>query len=104
MQSNRLMRSLMDVTMPEREFNPFSFMQRHIGPQADDVPRMLEVVNAPSLDALIEEAMPSDIRQSQPLDFGPALSEREFLTKMRAIASRNRTMVSLIGQGYYGTH
>jgi hypothetical protein len=54
MQSNRLMRSSMDVTI--RAFDPFSFAQRHIGPQADDVRRMLQVVNAPSLDALIDEA------------------------------------------------
>jgi glycine dehydrogenase len=104
MQSNRLMRSSMDVTTAERAFNPFSFTQRHIGPQVDDMRRMLQVVGAPSLDALIDEAMPGDIRQTQPLRFGPALSEPELLAKMRAIASRNHTMVSLIGQGYYGTH
>ena len=104
MQSNRLMRSSMDVTVAERAFDPFSFAQRHIGPQAHDVRRMLQVVNAPSLDALIDEAMPGDIRQTQPLSFGPALSEPELLAKMRGIASRNRAMVSLIGQGYYGTH
>ena len=47
---------------------------------------------------------PVDIRQTQPLGFGPPLSEPELLAKMRAIASRNHAMVSLIGQGYYGTH
>ena len=104
MQSNRLMRSSTDVTTTERAFNPFSFAQRHIGPQADDMRRMLQVVGAPSLEALIDEAIPGDIRQTRPLSFGPALSEPELLAKMRAIASRNRSMVSLIGQGYYGTH
>ena len=104
MQSNRLMRSSTDVTTAERAFNPFSFAQRHIGPQADDMRQMLQVVGAPSLEALIDEAIPGDIRQTRPLSFGPALSEPELLAKMRAIASRNRSMVSLIGQGYYGTH
>ena len=104
MQSNRLMRSSMDVTLAEQAFDPFSFAQRHIGPQAHDVRRMLQVVNTPSLDALIDEAMPGDIRQTQPLSFGSPLSEPELLAKMRRIASRNRPMVSLIGQGYYGTH
>jgi glycine dehydrogenase len=94
----------MDVTMAERAFDPFNFAQRHIGPQADDMRRMLQVVGAPSLDALIDGAMPADIRQKQPLDFGAALSEPELLAKMRAIASRNRATVSLIGQGYSGTH
>ena len=104
MQSNRLMRSSMDVTVAEQAFDPFSFAQRHIGPQAHDVRRMLQVVNTPSLDALIDEAMPGDIRQTQPLSFGSPLSEPELLAKMRRIAARNRAMVSLIGQGYYGTH
>ena len=104
MQSNRLTRSSMDMTVALRAFDPFSFAQRHIGPQADDVRQMLQVVGAPSLDALINEAMPGDIRQTQPLSFGPTLSEPELLAKMRAIASRNRVMVSLIGQGYYGTY
>jgi glycine dehydrogenase len=94
----------MNVTVPERALDPFSFAQRHIGPQAHDVRRMLQVVNAPSLDALIDEVMPDDIRQTKPLSFGPALSEPVFLAKMRRIAARNQTMVSLIGQGYYGTH
>jgi len=94
----------MDVITAERAFNPFSFAQRHIGPQADDVRRMLQVVGAPGLEALIDEAIPGDIRQTRPLSFGPALSEPELLAKMRAIASCNRLMVSLIGQGYYGSH
>ena len=59
MQSNRLMRSSVDVTGAERAFDPFSFAQRHIGPQAHDVRWMLQVVNAPSLDALIDEAIPA---------------------------------------------
>jgi glycine dehydrogenase len=104
MQSNRLMRPSVDVTGAERAFDPFSFAQRHIGPQAHDVRWMLQVVNAPSLDALMDEAIPADIRQTEPLNFGPALSEPELLTKMRGIASRNQATVSLIGQGYYGTH
>jgi len=72
MQSNRLMRSSTDVTTAERAFNPFSFAQRHIGIQADDMRRMLQVVGAPSLEALIDEAIPDDIRQTRPLSFGPA--------------------------------
>ena len=104
MQSNRLMRTSAEVLTAERAFNPFSFAQRHIGPQADEVRRMLQVVGVPNLEALIDEAMPADIRQARPLDIGPALCEAELLAKMRAVASRNRSMISLIGQGYYGTH
>src|SRR6516165_3758747 len=107
MQSNRLLRTSPDTSdMVMAEPSPASsdFIHRHIGPQADDVNRMLEVVGAPSLEALIDEAIPAAIRQRRPLDFGLPLSEQELLAKMRAIAARNRAMVSLIGQGYYGTH
>ena len=87
----------------ETSFDPFNFRHRHLGPSSDDIQRMLQVVGAPTLDALIDEAIPGDIRQA-PLDLGPALSEPQLLAKMRDVASRNRPMISLIGQGYYGTH
>ena len=88
----------------ETSFDPFDFRHRHIGPSPNDIRRMLEVVGAPTLDALIDEAIPDDIRQARPLDFGPALSEPQLLARMRDVASRNHSMTSLIGQGYYGSH
>src|SRR5262249_14477241 len=102
MQSNRLPQPSTNATT--ESFNPFNFARRHIGPQADDVKRMLRAVGASNLEQLINEAIPADIRQTEPLDLGPALSEPQLLTKMRSVASRNRAMISLIGQGYYGTH
>ncbi len=65
---------------------------------------MLRVIGASTLDALMDEAIPVDIRQARPLALGLALSEPELLARMRGVASRNRAMTSLIGQGYYGTH
>ena len=47
----------------ETSFDPFHFRHRHLGPSSDDVQRMLQVVGAPTLDALIDEAIPGDIRQ-----------------------------------------
>ena len=47
--------------------------------------------------------MPASIRQAEPLHWGPALSERDTLFHMRQVASKNRILTSLIGQGYYGT-
>ena len=88
----------------ETSFDPFDFRHRHIGPSPNDTRRMLDVVGAPTLDALIDEAIPDDIRQARPLDFGPALSEPQLLARMRDVASRNHSMTSLIGQGYYGSH
>ncbi|HET6839098.1 MAG TPA: aminomethyl-transferring glycine dehydrogenase [Bradyrhizobium sp.] len=80
-----------------------SFKRRHIGPSPRDISAMLETVGAKSLDALIAETLPSSIRQTTPLDLGPALSETEALAHMSELASRNQVFTSLIGQGYSGT-
>src|SRR5213592_4032105 len=47
---------------------PEHFQYRHIGPDAADAAEMLKVVDAPSLDALIDEAIPSRIRLRKPLN------------------------------------
>jgi glycine dehydrogenase len=65
---------------------------------------MLAVIGVDSLEQLVAETVPSSIRQSAPLDIGPALSEVEALARLSEIASRNQVMTSLIGQGYHGTY
>src|SRR3954454_18723261 len=80
-----------------------TFARRHIGPSPRDVAAMLETVGATSLSALIGETLPASIRQRQPLDLGPALSESEALSHMQKIAAQNDVFTSLIGQGYCGT-
>ncbi len=79
------------------------FARRHIGPSPGEIDAMLAVVGSPSLDELMVETLPDSIRQAEPLDLGPALSEVEALTQLRELASRNRVMTSLIGMGYHGT-
>ena len=78
------------------------FANRHIGPRAADLDRMLDVVGAPSLDALMDEAIPAGIRLPAPLDLPDAESEAAFLSRMRALAARNEPWRSFIGLGYYG--
>jgi glycine dehydrogenase len=82
---------------------PGGFESRHIGPSPQDVSAMLETIGVSSLDALIAQTIPDDIRQHAPLDFGAALSETEALEQARQLAARNLVLTSLIGQGYYGT-
>ncbi len=79
------------------------FARRHIGPSTDDIQMMLKTVGAASLDDLIAQTLPKDIRQSAPLDLGHALSETEALARAREVAAEIKIMTSLIGQGYYGT-
>ncbi|MGZ3327624.1 MAG: aminomethyl-transferring glycine dehydrogenase [Xanthobacteraceae bacterium] len=82
---------------------PNGFESRHIGPSPQDVSAMLETIGVSSLDELIAQTVPDDIRQRVPLDLGTALSETEALEKARELAARNLVLTSLIGQGYYGT-
>jgi len=86
------------------DYQPYDFAnRRHIGPSPTEMTEMLKVVGYKSLDALIDATVPSSIRQTVPLAWGPALTEREALDKLRDTANRNKALVSLIGQGYYGT-
>ncbi|KRF30806.1 aminomethyl-transferring glycine dehydrogenase [Yonghaparkia sp. Soil809] len=80
------------------------FSARHIG--IDDSARqlMLDALGYASLDALMDAAVPSAIRQTAPLRSLPApATEAQALAELRAIAAENRVRTSLIGQGYYGT-
>ena len=79
------------------------FARRHIGPSPADVTTMLQTVGAASIEDLLAQTLPADIRQREPLDVGPALSESQALTTARTVAAQNVPMTSLIGQGYYGT-
>jgi glycine dehydrogenase len=86
------------------DYNPYDFgNRRHIGPSPAEIAAMLKVVGYESLDALIDATVPAPIRRLAPLAWGPALSEREALDKLRETATKNKVLVSLIGQGYYGT-
>ncbi len=76
------------------------FATRHIGPRPDDVQAMLSLLGYPSLDALIDAAVPEEIRLDRPLDLAPARSEHEALQAIRQLASKNQVFKSYIGMGY----
>ncbi|MEX1093527.1 MAG: aminomethyl-transferring glycine dehydrogenase [Acidimicrobiia bacterium] len=79
-----------------------SFVTRHVGPGTGDIAKMLEVVGADSLDALIDDTVPASIRDEQ-LDLPPALSEPEVVNHLRHLAKKNQIVPSLIGLGYHNT-
>jgi glycine cleavage system P protein (glycine dehydrogenase) len=83
------------------DFDFERFQTRHIGPDAAERDEMLKVVGAPSLDALMDEAIPSRIRLKTPLDLPDGRSEYEFLRELRNVASRNQMFRSFIGLGYH---
>ncbi|WP_298495793.1 aminomethyl-transferring glycine dehydrogenase [uncultured Maritimibacter sp.] len=92
------------MTYAPTGYDPYDFAnRRHIGPSPDEMEAMLAVIGAASLEALIDETIPKTLRQSEPLDFGAALSERDMLHRMRNVAGKNHVLTSLLGQGYHGT-
>ncbi len=79
------------------------FADRHIGIREDELQEMLAVIGADSLDQLICETVPDNIRLERPLNIPGAVSEYEYLDQIRAVAGKNKLYKSYIGMGYYGT-
>jgi glycine dehydrogenase len=80
-----------------------SFAARHIGPGPDDTAAMLEAVGHPTLDSLVDAAVPEGVRDRTPLDLPAAEDEAAVLAMLRERAAANDVYTSMIGLGYYGT-
>ena len=78
-----------------------SFIPRHIGPGAQEIAAMLELLGYNSLDAMIDAAVPKRIRMTRPLAIHEARSEFDALRDIRAMASKNDLFRSYIGMGYH---
>ncbi|HOX58992.1 MAG TPA: aminomethyl-transferring glycine dehydrogenase [Candidatus Paceibacterota bacterium] len=76
------------------------FPRRHIGPSSEEAVEMLKLLGFTSLEALVDEAVPSQIRLRQPLQLPAARGEQEVLTALKDIASLNQVFRSYIGMGY----
>jgi glycine dehydrogenase len=84
----------------EQKIDANSFARRHIGPNEDEVAAMLSEVGFESLGALIDAAVPKNIRLAGELDLPEPKSETEALAELRAIAEKNKVVRSFIGAGY----
>ena len=92
------------MTVKLSDYNPYDFAnRRHIGPSPAEMDTILQTIGVSSVDELIDDTIPASIRQKSPLDWGEPMSEREVLDHLRETAKRNKVMISMIGQGYYGT-
>lgn len=81
----------------------FNFASRHIGNNTMTQSEMLTSLKVSTLDELISQVIPANIRKNQDLNIGEAYSEFEYLNKTRAIAQKNIIANNFIGRGYYGT-
>ncbi len=79
------------------------FINRHNGPRESEIPAMLKKIGVNSLDELIEQTVPSNIRLNKPLKLAGALTERKYYRRIHEIGSKNTFFESYIGLGYYDT-
>ncbi|WP_066628132.1 aminomethyl-transferring glycine dehydrogenase [Labilibacter marinus] len=79
------------------------FVARHIGPRDYEIEEMLKTIGSPSLEALIEETVPANIRLKEPLRLANGITERQYYRKILDIASKNKVYNTYIGMGYYDT-
>jgi glycine dehydrogenase len=81
-----------------------SFVARHIAPDAAEIGAMLRAVGVGTLGDLVAKTIPAAIRTNQAMTLPAAIDEAGAIAELRALAGRNRTLKSLIGLGYHGTH
>lgn len=79
------------------------FEHRHNGSSPEELNKMLATVGVSSLDELVSQTIPANIRLSAPLDLPEAMTESELLKELKKTASGNKVFKSYIGMGYYGT-
>src|SRR5688500_15731726 len=79
------------------------FTRRHLGPAESDTGRMLKKIGVTSLDELIDQTVPPNIRMNQDLDIPSAMNEHEYLKHIKSISLKNKLFANYIGQGYYDT-
>lgn len=79
------------------------FADRHNGPRASQVNEMLAALGLKSMDELVSQTVPADILLKEPLALDKALSEHEYLKRLKETASKNIPFRSMIGAGFYGT-
>src|SRR5881396_3271053 len=89
------------MKLRERTTDFGSFARRHIGPSEEEMREMLRDFGFENLDALIDAAVPKNIRLDRELNLPEAKSEMEALAELHAIAKKNKVKRSFIGAGYY---
>ncbi len=78
-----------------------TFVHRHLGPTDGEINEMLVTLGRDSLDTLVDETIPANIRLKEPLKLGQPRGEHEILDELRAIIGKNQVFRSLVGMGYH---
>lgn len=78
------------------------FQYRHNSPSENDIEEMLQTLGVKSLEDLMSQTVPDNIRMQNALDLPEPLNEYQFLNDFRKTAAQNKVYRSFIGMGYYG--
>ena len=79
-----------------------SFVDRHTGLNSkEDLQQMLATIGVGSVEELLQQVIPQNIRLKKALDLPEAMSEYEYASHIATLAAKNRTLRSFIGMGYY---
>lgn len=81
--------------------NPFDFSRRQTGPDEKQTQQMLQAVGAASLEELIDQTIPAEIRLKEPLHLPQAMTQAQYLAHFHQLASLNKPFKNYIGLGYY---
>ncbi|MBP0030880.1 aminomethyl-transferring glycine dehydrogenase [Roseofilum sp. Guam] len=87
-------------SVPASEPQTRPFCDRHLGPNDNDIQRMLNLLEIDDLDALIERTIPPAIQLTQPLNLPSAQSEHEALKTLKEMMGKNQIFRSYMGMGY----
>lgn len=78
-----------------------AFALRHIGTGENDLNHMLKTIGVDSVDQLIYETIPSDIRLKNELNLEKPMTEHEYLNHIQKLGKKNKVFKSYIGLGYH---
>ncbi|MCH9659993.1 MAG: aminomethyl-transferring glycine dehydrogenase [Bacteroidetes bacterium] len=84
--------------------NTSSFALRHIGPRRSDLPKMLSTIGVESMEQLIFETIPNDIRLKQDITLDAEMSEQEYSEHINGLASKNKVFKTYMGLGYHAAN
>ena len=72
------------------------FAERHIGPRPSEIKEMLQKIGVDTLDELVAQTIPANIRLDKSLDLPAALNESELLHHMKSLGKKNKNYRSYI--------
>ena len=78
-----------------------AFALRHLGPRETDLNHMFKTIGVDSLDQLIFETIPDDIRLKNDLNLEAPMTEYEYLNHIQELGKKNKVFKSYIGLGYH---